>query len=145
MLMADYDTAKAVAALRAEEGASILQNLVASSAFVTYARARDAAAIRQMAEEERMHQQWLDDLLDQLDATPGPRRFRTHAGELNYHRIETAIPKLIADKKHLIRLYECAVPHVADDPYAARLIADITARHRDHLRRLEELQHSPRS
>ena len=138
--MASDSTIRVISDLRAEENSSLLQQLMHSAAFVSSAEADEAFVLEELAEEERLHQQWLDELLDRLDATPGPLRFNMRAGNMGYHRVESQLSALIADKQRLIAEYEAAAQNVADEPEAARVVGDIAVRHRAHLSRLEELR-----
>jgi rubrerythrin len=138
--MASDTIVRVINALRAEENSSLLQQLTRSAAFISQAEADEAFVLQELADEERLHQQWLDDLLDRLDATPGPLRFHMRAGSMGYHRIESQLPALIVDKQRLIAEYAAAAAVVADEPEAARVVGEIAARHQAHLARLEVLQ-----
>ena len=138
--MASDSTVRVINYLRAEENSSLLQQLVHSAAFVSSAEADEAFVLQEMAQEELLHQQWLDELLDRLDATPGPLRFNMRSGNMGYHRVESQLAVLISDKQRLIAEYEAAAQNVADEPEAARVVGDIAARHRAHLARIEELR-----
>ena len=138
--MASEKVVKAIDALRAREGSSLLQRLAEAAAFVPISEVDRALAIEEMIEDERRHGQRLAELLDAFDATPGPRRVEASSAEMNYDELGTQIPRLIESKKRLIAAYEAGAALVAEEPEAANLIATITAKHREHLDRLKKLQ-----
>jgi len=137
--MADERVINEIDRLYAMEGSSLLARLAESAAYISPADLDDAEAIVKMHEEEREHVHWLADLLDELDATPGPRRVDTATADLHYNRLETVLPRVIAGKQRLIRYYEQASSVVASHPRAAEVVGTILTRHRNHLTRLEEL------
>ena len=65
--MANQQTVNVIDTLQAEENASLLQQLLKSASFVSSSEAGEVSALCQLAEEEQLHQQWLDDLLPILD------------------------------------------------------------------------------
>ena len=138
--MASEKVVKAIDVLKAMEASSLLQRLAEATAFVPISEVDRAMAIEEMIADERCHRQRLAALLDAFDATPGPRRVEASSAELNYHELDTQIPRLIESKKRLIAAYEASTDLVAAEPAAANLIATITAKHREHLQRLEKLQ-----
>lgn len=125
--------------MHAIEGASLILRVGESATFINHNDVTAAAELNAFAAQQREHLRWLAQLLDQLDATPGPRRVNTASADLHFNRIESVLPRLIDDKKHLIAQYERAAARVASEPRAADQFARIIARHRDHLTRLEKL------
>lgn len=131
--------------LRACEQASLLQRFAEAEAYTTSRDTEEAAALEQMIEQERSNIRRLVELLDWLDATPGPRRVRASTGDLHYNKLHALVPRLIEDKKQLIACYESASTVAAADPRAADLVATILGTHREHLKRLEKLVSQPAS
>lgn len=137
--MSDLAIIQTVDQMHAIEGASLILRTSESSGFVDHDDVTAAAELSAFAAQQREHLRWLAQLLDELDATPGPRRVNAASADLHYNRIEAILPRLITDKKNLIAQYERAAARVASEPRAADLFAHIIARHRDHLTRLEKL------
>jgi hypothetical protein len=137
--MPDPSIIHTVDRMHAIEGASLIIRMTESAAFVDHDGVAAAAELNAMADQQRQHLHWLAQLLDELDATPGPRRVNAASADLHYNRIESILPRLIDDKKNLIAEYDRASTRVASQPRATDLFGRINARHRDHLARLEKL------
>jgi rubrerythrin len=137
--MADLKVVRTIDNLHALEGGSLLQRYAESETFLGGALLEAYAAIEEMIADEREHLHRLADLLDELDATPGPRRFQVQSGNLHYSRPSVLLPQLIADKERLAAQYESALARVAESPRAAEVVSGILARHRTHLERLRSL------
>lgn len=137
--MSNLEVASTIDALRALETRSLVQRLDESELYVTEADLSDAAALSEMAEDERRHLQQLGLLLDVLHATPGPRRVQALSGHMHFVKPHVLIPEVIEDKKRLLAAYEAAAHGVAGIPQAADAVATITADHRAHIERLEGL------
>lgn len=137
--MPDPNLVRRIDDMHALECASLVLRVTESASYVPPDDLDDAAALEQMADEHREHQRWLVELLDRLDATPGPRRVDTASADLHYNRIESLLPRFIENEKKLIQSYEKTAAQVADEPQAAELLTRIASRHREHLSRLEQL------
>ena len=138
--MADFQVAQLIDALHAAESASLLQRVAESESFVCDSGADDALAVQLLVDQEREHMRWLVDLLDQLHATPGPRHVRACSADLHFNRLDALVGRLLEDKKHLIGRYESAAARVGSDQRVSDVIAQVLARHRDHLSKLQSLQ-----
>ena len=137
--MSESSIIEIVDQMHAIEGASLVLRMTESAGFVDHDDVNAAAELNAFAAQQREHLRWLAQLLDDLDATPGPRRVNAASADLHCNRSESVLPRLIDDKKHLVAQYELAAKRVASEPRAADLFARIIARHRDHLTRLEKL------
>ena len=143
--MADPTIARTIDGLLAMEYTSLLHQLSDSAAFVPGPEVPGAIALGQMIADEQSSRRELAELLDRLDATPGPRLVRATEAEINYTRLDAILPRLIQDKKRLIAGYEAAAKLVASDPAAVDVVSAILGRHRDHLQRLTGIrQGAPR-
>jgi hypothetical protein len=138
--MADPNIIRSVDHLLAVESTSLLERLAESASYVATAGADDATAIAEMIEDAKQNTRSLVELLDVLDAAPGPRRVDTSSADIHFARIETVIPRLIADKQWLIREYEAVAIKVASEPRASEVVASGLNRHRAHLKRLQTIQ-----
>ena len=96
--MASEKVVKAIDALWAMEGSSLLQRLAEAAAFVPISEADRPRAIEEMIEDERRHGQRLAELLDAFDATPGPRRVEASSAEMNYDELGTQIFVLVSPR-----------------------------------------------
>jgi hypothetical protein len=138
--MADPTVVRAVDDLLALEHTSLLHQLSDSAAFVSGPELAGAVVLGQMVADEQRSRRELADLLDRLDATPGPRSVRAVEAEMNYTRLDALLPRLIEDKRRLIAGYESAARRVTSNPGAVEIIAAILGRHRDHLHKLAGLR-----
>ena len=134
--MTDQDLVNVIDSLDAVEGTSLLSRLSTTRPFVSTCPTDEVRALLNMIEEEEHHRQLLVDLLDRLNATPGPRPAIASGGELNYMKLSTLVPYFLADKKRLIAQYENAAKLVAGRQPAADIIASITTSHRRHIEKL---------
>jgi len=125
--------------LLAAETGSLMHRLREVEAYVPAGAAEAALAVAELVAEDARHAQKLVELLDQLDATPGPRCVEIASGDLHFNRIHTLIPRLIADQKRLVAVYTWAQAEVSGDARAADAVSQLLASHRTHLKKLEEL------
>lgn len=121
------------------ESAALILRLSESAAYIKPQDTRDAMTLDHMAADQREHLQWIADLLDTLDATPGPRRVNTLSADLHYNRIETLVPRLVDDERQLQSHCEQIARLVVGEPRAADLCSRIAARHRAHVDQLEQI------
>jgi len=128
-----------VNALLARESCSLMQRLREAEPFISAGSAEAALAIQELVNEDAHHAERLVALLDQLDATPGPRGVEIDTGDLHYNQIHTLLPRLIADQKKFIADYESALTVAAGEPQVTEVLSTVLASHRRHLARLEEL------
>jgi hypothetical protein len=138
--MADPNLVRIIDDLHGAESASLLLRLTESVAYVHAGELEDYTAIEAMADEERGHLRRLVELLDALDATPGPRRVQVASGSLHYNRPHVLLPLLIRDKERLIGEYEAAGRSVSGNRQAADVVSGILPRHRAHLDKLRAIQ-----
>ena len=137
--MTDQDLVKVIDSLGGVEGTSLLSRLSTARPFVSTCPTNEVRAVLKMIEDEEHHRQLLAELLDELNATPGPRQAIASGGELNYLKLRSLVPHLIKDKKRLLAQYEKAAKLVAGEPRAADVVATITTSHRRHLEQLTEM------
>jgi hypothetical protein len=141
--MTDENVVKVVDNLYAIQGTSLLTRAANSAPYITSGVTTQAHALRAMVADEERHLQQLADLLNELDATPGPRLVRAADADLHYVKVQTLIPRLIRDKQRLVAEFEHAADEVAPDPRAANIVTQITSDHRRHLEELPTLFSGP--
>lgn len=138
--MADkYEVIRTVLALSSELASSLLLHVEDIESFVSGNDLAYAASVAEMASEEKQCQKSLAQLLDSLDATPGPPRIQAAIAAMPYTEVHVLIPRLIEDKKRLVARCEQAGAMVAGHSAATECISAVTHRHREHLETLEKM------
>lgn len=138
--MADkHDVIQTVLTLSSELSSSLLLHVEDVATFVSDDDLAKSVSVEDMAEEEKQCIANLAQLLDTLDATPGPPRVQARVAAMPYTEIHVLIPRLVADKQRLIDICQQAAQRVGDWPAAVERIASVTQRHQQHLANLQEM------
>ncbi len=137
--MDNHNVIRTVSALYSELSAGMLLYLGDIAAFVSDADVSIAASITEMAHEEKGCLQRLAELLDSLDATPGPPKVHADVAALPYNKVNILIPRLIKNKQHLLDRCKQAGQWVAGHAAATECISLVTNRHKEHLEKLSGL------
>ncbi|MBI4719595.1 MAG: ferritin-like domain-containing protein [Planctomycetes bacterium] len=116
---------------------------IQASVFISGLSARDAVLVRRMAEESRAHCAWLTEQILRLGGSPAPRAPTPQAAEMNFQELGYVRPRLIRSHEALIATYARAAEQLGGDPLAARVVAQIQARHRATLEALQGLGAAP--
>lgn len=139
--MAAADPQAAVRALNRllqAEYASVLRRLGESTPFISWASADESQALADMIQQESEHIERLISAILDLRGVPAPRRVDTSSAEIHYCELHSLIPRILADKQHLIGCYEQALADLKGSP-AASVAGRILTRHRQHLEALQSL------
>jgi hypothetical protein len=135
-----YDVIRIVSDLSSALASSMLIHLEDVATFVSDADVSMATAIEQMASEEKQCLHRLADLLDSLDATPGPPRVQAAIAAMPYNEVHVLIPRLIKDKAVLVDRCKRAASMVMDHSAATECLAAVTHRHSEHLDKLNSMR-----
>ncbi|NOX58581.1 MAG: hypothetical protein GXP29_06955 [Planctomycetes bacterium] len=138
--MADrFEIIAAVLALDGELASSLLLHFESVGVFVGWDDVTDAESLSAMAAEEMQCQKNVAQLLDSLDATPGPRRVQASTGAMPYTDVHALLPRLIEDKKRLVAYCREVASAVSDNSAASECISAVAYRHNEHLAALEKM------
>ncbi|GJM26142.1 MAG: hypothetical protein DHS20C16_25570 [Phycisphaerae bacterium] len=138
--MDKHDVIRIVSDLSSELASSMLIHLEDVATFVSDADVAMAASIEQMANEEKNCLERLAQLLDSLDAVPGPPRVQAAIAAMPYNEVHVLVPRLIKDKTRLVDRCKQAASMVTDHPAATECIAAVTHRHSEHLDKLNSMR-----
>ena len=78
-----------------------------------------------------------------LRGAPAPRRFDTATANIHYCELHSLIPRILADKRRLIDVYQSAITALGGAGKAAEVAGRILARHREQLENLQAIFGSP--
>jgi hypothetical protein len=119
----------------AEHG-SLIQRLAEAEAHVSWPAAGDHLIVEQMLKETKDHQQSLANMILDLRGAIRPPYYPTELGEVHYLELSFLMPRVIANVRKLVTLYESAGVRNSD---AAVLVNRILGDHRRHLEQLDRI------
>ncbi len=134
-----HDVVRTVSALYSELSSSMLVHFGDVAAFVSDADVSIAASIAKMSAEEKECLQRLAELLDSLDATPGPPRVQAAIAAMPYNGVYVLIPRLIKNKQQLVDRCKQAASMVAGNAAATECLSTVALRHSEHLAKLNSM------
>ncbi len=143
--MTSLDLTKTLDDLCHAEHRSLSPRLCESTVFVSWASAEEADAVREIVAEEREHLGWLVEMISDLGESPTPCTADLHTANIHYLELDAMTPRLIQNKKDLIKVYEQASVLVSSDSAASELVTRIAERHKIHLAHLEQIADNLRS
>ncbi len=134
--MAHNETIDILNELLAAEQTSIVERLLASTVFVSWASADEYPLVQRMTREVGEHCEWLGQLILDLRGGLHPRANDPASADLHYQELGSLLPRVIEDEKAIVAKYETAHPRLAAEPRAAEVVWSILARHREHIDQL---------
>ncbi len=120
---------------------SLLLRLHECAARTDRLPAETSAALQTAIDEEREHVVWLSDLLSDRHEPAFSVLPEANTTSLHYVDVGHLWPRLIVNKKDLIRACEEAASELRQDAQADEVVQRILNRHRAHLAMLEHLPH----
>lgn len=124
--------------LLALEQRSLAVRLLESTVFVSRLAVEDLKIVQQMAIAGRQHAAWLADVLQTHGSVPGPRIADAQSADLHFQELHQLLPRLVTDRRALIRKYELAANHLGANPDATGVVARILDQHRRELASLQQ-------
>lgn len=123
--------------LLAVEQESLIPHLGESYPFVSWASADEALDLEGAVREQLEHIEWLTEAVLDAGGAPAPRRPSMSLASVHYCDVQSLVPRILEDKRRIIRTYEAAMPAIAALPAAAAVAGRCLERHRRHLAQLE--------
>lgn len=125
--------------LLAMETGSCVARVREAGHYVSWPAAGKMGALREMIEEDSVHERWLIDEMQRLDGSPRPRALGIRTAGGHYLDAEYLIPTMIDEERRLVAAYRRAQSMVPSDATTTlRMLAGILARHEAHANRLAE-------
>ncbi len=121
------------------EQRSLIPRLHEATVKVSWSSADQADALGGMVAEECEHVAWLTELIVEFGESPTPWTADLRTTSWHFVELDYLIPRVIEDKRNLIRFYEDTAPQLSPSPEAALLVGRIIERHRSHLAALEKM------
>jgi hypothetical protein len=125
--------------LLAAESASLLNHLGRTQPFISWASVVDRQRVQRMIEEEDAHRRALVDAIVSLDgaviAPPPTSEFAAVA----YLDLQSLMPRIVHDKRRLVRYFEEASERLAGHRTTGKLVAHMLEHEREHLAELERM------
>jgi hypothetical protein len=137
------DSINALRRLFAVEYGSPTARLDQSMPFTPLTQTVEEHALREMARQDREHQQWLADLLNARGASPPPVSLPTNTAMMHYNRLHALLPTLIKEKRRIVEAYQAQSAKFDADPEAASIAGKILERHTQHIAALEAMKKEP--
>jgi hypothetical protein len=124
--------------LLAAEQESLIPHLGESYPFVSWASADEALVLEGAVREQLEHIEWMTEAILDARGAPAPRRPSMSLASVHYCDVQSLVPRILEDKRRIIRTYEAAAPAIVTLPAAADVARRCLERHRHHLAQLEE-------
>jgi len=107
--------------------------------FVSWVSADEHAAIQRVIAEEREHQAALAECIVAEGGAPAPITSSLALADVHYLELRYLLPRIIGDKRRLVRLYEAAADHIDPSGGPGQQVCRILAAKREHLAGLQRL------
>ena len=121
------------------EHCGVVNRLRDAGSFTSRATAKERQIIDRMLADEVEHERGLSEAILSLRGTPDPGPAPIESGELHFLTLSLLLPRILASKAELIRIYESA-----GSTGVPRVDAMIKGFLENHRRHLQDLQHVSR-
>ncbi len=129
--------------LLALEQSALPRRLVEATVFVSRVAIAEHELIRRMARECDEHCAWLVAAIVELGGEPAPRSGDLRSADLHFQELHYVLPRLLDWLERQVAAYARAAGPLAAEPHAARVAAQIHARHQVNLGALHEFSSAP--
>jgi hypothetical protein len=102
------------------QAASLLPRLSEATPFISWAEADEIALVRRLIAEERAHQAELGACIASAGGALTPVLGDITSADVHYLALDFLLPRIIADKARLARVYEAAASRLAQQLEAQR-------------------------
>jgi hypothetical protein len=119
------------------QAASLLPRLSEATPFISWAEADEIALVRRLIAEERAHQAELGACIASAGGALTPVLGDITSADVHYLALDFLLPRIIADKARLARVYEAAASRLAPGTEPGQLVAQQLEAQRNHLAALK--------